>query len=104
MTNGIGGFASGTIGGLATRRCHGLLIAALKPPLGRTLLVAKLEGTALYERQSFSLSTDRWADGTLSPQGYRHVERFRLDGTIESLKDQAVSSSRKVRIQSYPDA
>ncbi len=43
-TNGIDGFASGTVAGMLTRRHHGLLIAALKPPLGRTLLVAKLDG------------------------------------------------------------
>src|SRR2546428_8490452 len=42
-TNGIGGFASGTVAGTLTRRYHGLLVAALEPPLGRTLLVAKIE-------------------------------------------------------------
>ena len=42
VTNGIGGYASGTVAGLTTRRYHGLLIAALKPPLGRTPLVAKI--------------------------------------------------------------
>src|SRR6516162_1950412 len=60
VTNGIGGFASGTVSGLA-RRYHGLLIAALKPPLRRTLLVAKLEETARYADASYPLSTDRWA-------------------------------------------
>ncbi len=43
VTNGIGGYASGTVAGLLTRRYHGLLMAALKPPLGRTLLLAKLD-------------------------------------------------------------
>jgi predicted glycogen debranching enzyme len=81
VTNGIGGFASGTISGLLTRRYHGLLIAALKPPLGRTLLVTKLEDTARYADHSYPLSANRWTDGTLDPQGYRHIERFRLDGT-----------------------
>src|SRR5437899_12459919 len=38
VTNGIGGFASGTVAGSATRRYHGLLVAALNPPAGRTLL------------------------------------------------------------------
>ena len=38
-TNGLGGFASGTVAGSLTRRYHGLLVAALKPPLGRTLLL-----------------------------------------------------------------
>src|SRR5215469_13352867 len=81
VTNGIGGFASGTISGLLTRRYHGLLIAALKPPLGRTLLVTKLEDQARYADKSYPLSTNRWTDGTLHPQGYRHIERFRLEGT-----------------------
>src|SRR5215472_14650577 len=76
VTNGIGGFASGTIAGVLTRRYHGLLIAALKPPLGRTLLVTKLEETARYDGEDYPLSTDRWADGTLSPEGYRHIERL----------------------------
>jgi Glycogen debranching enzyme N terminal len=48
VTHGIGGFAPGTVVGLATRRYHALLIAALKPPLGRTLLVSKLEEIARY--------------------------------------------------------
>jgi len=81
VTNGIGGFASGTVAGLATRRYHGLLIAALKPPLGRTLLVAKLEEEARYQNQRFFLSTNRWAGGSVGPQGYLYIERFRLDGT-----------------------
>ena len=42
VTNGVGGYASGTVVGLPTRRYHGLLIAALQPPLGRTLLLSKL--------------------------------------------------------------
>ena len=44
-TNGLGGFASGTVAGLLSRRYHGLLVAALAPPLGRTLVVAKLDDT-----------------------------------------------------------
>src|SRR5882724_8066650 len=43
LTNGIGGFASGTVAGSSTRRYHGLLVAALNPPAGRTLLVAGLD-------------------------------------------------------------
>ena len=39
VTNGLGGYASGTIGGVVTRRFHGLLIAALPVPLGRTLML-----------------------------------------------------------------
>jgi predicted glycogen debranching enzyme len=81
VTNGIGGYGSGTIAGLKTRCYHGLLVAALHPPLGRTLLVAKLDETAEYAGRRFELATNRWADGTVVPEGFRNIERFRLEGT-----------------------
>jgi predicted glycogen debranching enzyme len=80
-TNGVGGFASGTVAGTLTRRYHGLLIAALRPPLGRRRVVTKLEEDVDYGGAAFALSTDRWADGTIAPTGHRLLERFRLDGT-----------------------
>jgi predicted glycogen debranching enzyme len=79
--NGIGGFASGTVAGSLTRRYHGLLVAALKPPLGRTLLVAKVDETVAYDGVTRSLATNRWAGGALDQPGYRAIERFALDGT-----------------------
>ncbi len=82
VTNGLGGYASGTVAGLLTRRYHGLLIAALKPPVGRTLLVAKLDETAGYGGHTYELSANRWHGGVVTPQGYRHLERFRLEGTV----------------------
>ena len=82
VTNGIGGYGCGTIAGVLTRHYHGLLIAALKPPVGRTLLVTKLEETATYQDQTYALHCDRWASGAIVPQGYRHLERFALQGTI----------------------
>lgn len=81
VTNNIGGFAMGTVAGLLTRRYHGLLIAALNPPLGRTLLLAKVDEDAKYHGQNFSLATNRWADGTLEDEGVRYLERFHLEGT-----------------------
>ena len=81
VTNGLGGFASGTVAGMLTRRYQGLLIAALQPPLGRTLLVAKLDETATYLEDDFLLFANRWADGTLDPKGFHHIERFHLEGT-----------------------
>ncbi|HIK06415.1 MAG TPA: amylo-alpha-1,6-glucosidase [Trichormus sp. M33_DOE_039] len=82
VTNGIGGYASGTVAGLLTRRYHGLLVAALQPPLGRTLLLAKLDETVLYNSRFYPLNTNRWADGIVSPHGYQHIERFALEGTV----------------------
>ena len=82
VTNGLGGYASGTVAGLLTRRYHGLLVAALKPPVGRTLLITKLDETAEYGGQTFDLFTNRWHGGSVTPHGYRHLERFRLEGTV----------------------
>jgi glycogen debranching enzyme len=82
VTNGIGGFASGTIATTMTRRYHGLLIAALQPPLGRTHLVAGLDENVQYGGQSYALATHRWMSGAIDPQGYLRIESFRLEGTI----------------------
>jgi predicted glycogen debranching enzyme len=81
VTNGIGGFASGTVSGNLTRRYHGLLVAALAPPVGRTQLVAKLDETARYDGGEYALATNRWESGAVEPQGYVNIESFRLDGT-----------------------
>jgi predicted glycogen debranching enzyme len=82
VTNGIGGYAFGTIPGHQTRRYHGLLVAALQPPLGRTLLLAKLEEAVRYGARRFDLATNRWVSGVVAPQGFRHIERFHLEGSI----------------------
>jgi predicted glycogen debranching enzyme len=79
--NGVGGFASGTVSGTPTRRYHGLLVAALVPPLGRTVVGAHVHETVTHDGQAVDLATCRWADGTVAPAGYRLVESFRLDGT-----------------------
>ena len=47
-TNGIGGFASSTIVGMNTRRYHGLLVASLKPPVDRYVLLSKVGRNARY--------------------------------------------------------
>lgn len=86
VTNGIGGYACGTVAGELTRHYHGLLVAALDPPLGRTLMLTKLEEIVHYNQQVYALSTDRWLDNSIDPQGYRHIERFTLNGTIPTWR------------------
>lgn len=81
VTNGIGGFASGTVAGILTRRYHGLLIAALHPPMGRTLLVSKLDETLGYQGQAFPIYANAWASDYVEPEGFVHLERFHLEGT-----------------------
>src|SRR2546427_1302896 len=80
-TNGIGGFASGTVAGTLTRRYHGLLVAALEPPLGRTLLVAKIEDRVEYGGSTHELSVNPRADGTIAPVRPLALQRLHPDRT-----------------------
>jgi predicted glycogen debranching enzyme len=82
VTNGMGGYASGTVGDLNTRRYHGLLMAALSPPAGRTLLVAKVDAMVRYGGKIYHLSCNEFVDGTVTPHGYLYLESFFLDGTV----------------------
>lgn len=77
-TNGLGGFASSTINGLNTRRYHGLLTAATKPPVGRLVMLSKLEETLIIDGKPYDLSANQYP-GTIHPQGYRYQTGFRLD-------------------------
>ncbi len=82
VTNGLGGWASGTVGGANTRRYHGLFVPALQPPLGRTVLVSKLNDRLALSGREFPLSSNEYGDGTIDPHGYRNIESFRLDWGI----------------------
>src|SRR5882762_1826841 len=81
VTNGIGGFASGTVAGSATRRYHGVLVAALNPPLGRTQLVAAMDEIVHYSGTDFSLATHCWGGGAVDPKGFLNIESFHLEGS-----------------------
>ncbi len=78
-TNNIGGFASATITGANSRRYHGLLTAALRPPTGRVVLLSKLEETLILDGQRFDLSTNVYQPGVVHPQGFQLQVNFRLD-------------------------
>ncbi len=104
VTNGIGGYASGTVAGLLTRRYHGLLVAALDPPVGRTLLVSTLDETAHYNGKIYPLSTHRWRNGLVNPAGYRHIERFRLEGTVPVWSYAIADALLEKRIWMQPGA
>src|SRR6266498_2668302 len=77
-TNGLGGFAASTIIGLNTRRYHGLLTAATKPPVGRMVLLSKLEEAVVIAGKRYDLSTNQYP-GTVHPQGFQLQTGFRLD-------------------------
>ncbi|GJM63625.1 amylo-alpha-1,6-glucosidase [Persicobacter diffluens] len=84
VTNGIGGYASGTIAGSLSRGYHGLLVASLNPPVDRHLMLAKLEEWCTYEDQEFEMTTNRWEGGSIAPQGFKHLQGFCLQGSFPS--------------------
>jgi predicted glycogen debranching enzyme len=78
VTNGLGSYACGTIALANTRRYHGFLMASLSPPVQRTLLVAKIDLSLEYRGVTTDLSSNEFAGGVLSPQGFVHLESFAL--------------------------
>ena len=77
-TNGIGGYASSTIIGVNTRGYHGLLIAATRPPLGRMMMLSKVEETLVLGDERYELSCNQYP-GAIHPGGYKYLDSFRLD-------------------------
>lgn len=82
VTNGLGGYASATVSGVLTRSYHGLLIAALEPPVARTVLVAGSVDWVTDGEARYPLSTHEFGEGAVSPDGYRYLESFRLEGML----------------------
>ena len=75
--NGLGGFASGTISGAHTRRYHGLLVAAARPPVGRHVLLSKLAETLVVGDRRFELDANAYP-GAVHPRGFEHLVEFAL--------------------------
>ncbi|RLG19730.1 glycogen debranching protein [Candidatus Micrarchaeota archaeon] len=79
LSNGLGGYSASTIVGANTRKYHGLLVAASKPPHGRRLLVAKLEEKLTTQQGQYLLSTNKYPEGKIYPTGYEFLKEFRLN-------------------------
>ena len=77
-TNGRGGFASSTVIGANTRRYHGLLTAALSPPVRRHVLLSRVEEVIEPEGKGVELACNFYP-GVVHPQGYQFLSSFRLD-------------------------
>ena len=75
-TDGLGGFASGTVSGVRTRRYHALLLAATTPPTGRMVLVNGLEAWCETPSGVVALSSQRYAPGVVHPDGASRIASF----------------------------
>jgi predicted glycogen debranching enzyme len=78
VTNGLGGYACGTLA-MPTRRYHALLVAAVRPPTTRTVTLARLEESLQWAGHSVRLDSNEFAGGTIAPAGYRLLQQFRLE-------------------------
>lgn len=78
-TDGRGGYASGTAAYGNTRRYHGLLVVARRPPTDRVVLLSRLEETVIAaDGTRYGLASNHYP-GVIHPTGYRYLEEFRLD-------------------------
>jgi len=104
VTNGLGGFACGTVAGANTRRYHGFLMASLNPPVERTLLVAKIESSVQYLGAETDLSANEFAGGAISGQGLVHLESFAVQDGIPVWRYAVADALLEQRIFMAPEA
>ena len=89
VTNGLGGYASGSVVGATTRSYHGLLVAALIPPVERDVLVTKIDETIeLADKSVLKLGVNEYRDGTIDPQGYDYLDTFTLEADVPCFRYQ----------------
>ena len=83
VTNGLGGYASGTVSGVITRRYHGLLIAALPGPLGRMVMLSHLaEQVRLPDGRRVEVGGRERAGDAPDAHGTGYLAEFRLESGL----------------------
>jgi predicted glycogen debranching enzyme len=87
VTNGLGGYASGSLAGVITRGFHGYLVAALPTPLGRIMMLNDLIERVDFENgESVQLSGEERVDTPLKTHGAQYLEEFCLEDGIPVWK------------------
>ena len=86
VTDGLGGYAMGTVAGLRTRRYHGLLVVAAGGPAARMLALAALDPVLVVGDARHRLATHEWASGAVDPRGHELLVRFELDRGVPSWR------------------
>jgi predicted glycogen debranching enzyme len=83
VTNGLGGYASGTVPGVVTRRYHGILIAALGAPHGRTVMLSHLaEQIRLPDGRKIEIGGRERTIDAPDAHGTGYLTEFRLEGGL----------------------
>src|SRR5688500_16292895 len=100
LTNGIGGYAMGTPSGIATRRYHGLLVAAIKPPADRMVLLAAIDMFIQGGGNPIGLSSNQYP-GAVFPEGYHHLQSFSV-GKVAAWEWEADKMRVRKRLYVHP--
>ena len=79
VSNGLGGYAAGTVAGVLTRMQHGLLVSSPFETETPHLLLAKIDEEVLFDDRTYYLGTNEYREGTLNPGGFVHLESFSLE-------------------------
>ncbi|RYG37716.1 hypothetical protein EON81_05855 [bacterium] len=82
LTDGKGGYAMGSVAGACTRRYHGLFIPALRPPVGRTVLLKAVDAFVETGDGLVGISCNIYP-GVIYPEGYRTIESFEVGRTAK---------------------
>ena len=100
VTNGLGGYASGTVGGVLTRRYHGLLVAALPAPWGRTVMLSALWERLRFPDHSIAVLTGEERAG-IAPEllAARHLTEFRLEDGLPVWRYEASGAVLERRLR-----
>ena len=77
--DGLGGFASGTVSGIRTRRYHALLLTATAPPSGRVVLVNGFDAWVEADGETFPISSQRYGPDVVHPDGASRIESFEFE-------------------------
>ncbi len=84
-TDGLGGYASGTVAGWPSRQYHGLLVAPIPGSARRFVALSRMEENLSVGERSFPLSAVRYPDGVVHPRGHEFLERFELSPYPRSI-------------------
>ena len=77
--DGLGGFASGTVSGIRTRRYHAVLLTATKPPAGRFVLVNGFDASVETAKGTYAISSQLYPPDVMHPDGATRIANFTIE-------------------------
>lgn len=82
ITNGLGGYASGTISGIHTRKYHGLFVPNLPAPKGRHIMISRCDEAVVTPARQVHLGGAEFEGDRFVGESHRYLQEFRLDHRI----------------------